>query len=358
MKIWSDSLLYLNSIRNGHTNRVELIPNDDCAPDDCSGDCPTGDCVSPYYDTECGPPLPSGDCGIGGSYYDAQTHLLDQESISRLPEHHLQLASALYIQPCDASHWLICNPTEAGNIAVIDQEALAFLGNFRLPMTVQEIVATVDLPTARLLPVVLAFLTLGFLCDLDQAHVSYSEQSKGSTLSAWLHITNACNLRCHYCYISKSAEHMGQETSRRTVEAVIRSAVRHDYNSVHLKYAGGEAALQMPQVIATHDYAQKLAQEHHLRLSASLLSNGTIITQRMIEQLKERHIHVMISLDGIGAVHDRQRPYLDGRSGSFAMVDRTISRLLANDLRPSIAEMTFVRPIAPSIKHFTQKPFV
>ena len=60
------------------------------------------------------------------------------------------------------------------------------------------------------------------------------------------------------------------------------------------------------------------------------------MTQRMIEQLKERHIHVMISLDGIGAVHDGQRPFLNGTKGSFALVDRTISRLLAHALRPSI----------------------
>ena len=333
MKIWSDS--YLNSIRNGHMNRVELIPNDDCAPDDCSGDCPTGDCVSPYYDAQC--QLPAGDCGVGGPYYDAQTQLLlDQESLSRLPEHHLQLASTLHMQPCDASHWLICNPVDTGKIVVIDEEAFAFLGNFRVPTTVQELIARQDLSMAPLLTAVLVFLNLGFLCDLDQTPIVYSEQSEATTLSAWLHITNACNLRCHYCYVSKSTDHMEQETSRRAVDAVIRSAVRHAYEGVHLKYAGGEAALQMPQVIATHDYALRLAQEHHLRLSASLLSNGTIMTQRMIEQLKERHIHVMISLDGIGATHDQQRPYINGAKGSFTMVDRTISRLLVNNLRPSI----------------------
>jgi uncharacterized protein len=102
----------------------------------------------------------------------------------------------------------------------------------------------------------------------------------------------------------------------------------------------------MPQVIAAHDYAQKLAQEHHLRLSATLLSNGTIMTQRMIELLKERRIHVTISLDGIGTAHDQQRPYINGSKGSFAMIDRTISRLLANDLRPSINVTVSQRNIA------------
>src|SRR5262249_12302255 len=129
---------------------------------------------------------------------------LDQGHVSHLTEHRLQLANTLYIQPYDASHRLICNPVDAGNITVIDEEAFAFLGKFHLPTTLQEITTTMDLPIAHLQPAVVAFLDLGFLCDLDQAPVLRNEPSRGSTLSAWLHIPNACNLRCHYCYISKS----------------------------------------------------------------------------------------------------------------------------------------------------------
>jgi uncharacterized protein len=330
MKIWSDSLSYLNSISSGYVSHIERILSDECA-DDCRN-------LRAYYDAE--GPKEGGDeegddCHFVGSYYDSRTHFpLDQEHLFRLTEHHLQLANTLHIQPCDASHWLICNPIEAGKIAVIDEEALSLLGDFRIPTTLQEVVATGDSSIARLLSAILVFLDLRFLCDLDQA--PYGGQHEVSTLSAWLHITNACNLRCHHCYISKSSDHMEQEVSRRAVDAIIRSAVCHRYERVHLKYAGGEATLQMPEVMATHDYALQQAQEHHLRLSASLLSNGTIMTQRMIEQLKERRIHVMISLDGIGSAHDQLRPYVNGTKGSFAMVDRTISRLLANDLRPSI----------------------
>jgi uncharacterized protein len=346
MKIWSDSLSYLNSLHDGHLSHIESILSDECV----------GDCIPnvriddrSYYDAECqGPDAGEcgGECNQPTFYSNTPTHFpLDQEYMSHLPEHCLQLASTLYIQPCDPSHWLISNPVEAGHIAVIDEEAFAFLENFHTPTAVQ-VLAREDLSVGHLLPAVLAFLHLGFLRDLDQAPVAVSEQSATSTLSAWLHITNACNLRCHYCYISKSSEHMEQETSRRAVDAVMRSAIRHRYRGVYLKYAGGEAMLQMPQVMATHDYAQQLAQEHNLRLSASLLSNGTILTQRMIEQLKVRHIRVMISLDGVGAAHDGQRSFISGTKGSFALVDRTISRLLANDWRPSINVTVSQRNVA------------
>jgi uncharacterized protein len=340
MKIWSDSLPYLKSMSERYGSPAASILSDDNSYDGSysDGEDPSG-CI--------GEGGKDGDCAVAEPYHGAQTYLpLDNEQVSHLAGHHFQLASTLHMQACDASHWLICNPIEAGNIAVIDEEAFSLLGTFRVPTTLQEMSTTRDVSITCLLPAILLFLNLRFLCDLDQAPVTRSEPSGASTLSAWLHITNACNLRCHYCYVSKSSEHMEQETSRRSVDAVIRSAVRHGYQRVHLKYAGGEAALQMPQVIATHDYAQQQAQAYHLRLSAGLLSNGTIMTQQMIEQLKERHIHVMLSLDGIGAAHDGQRPFVNGAKGSFAMVDRTISRLLANALRPSINVTVSQRNIA------------
>jgi uncharacterized protein len=357
MKIWSDSLSYLNIIHNGYVNHIERFLSDGYRDNYTSDECVA---ERSYFNAEYVGPREgecAGDCdGCDADYFpeDEKSNFcgtrnqftLDYKYVSLLAKHRLQLVNALHMQTCDVSHRLICNPIEAGNIAVIDEEALAFLGHFRVPTTVQEIIATKNLSIELLLPAVLVFLDLGFLYDLDQPHVVCSEQSGGAILSAWLHITNACNLRCHYCYVSKSPDHMEQETSRRAVDAIIRSAVRHGYRRVHLKYAGGEAALQMPQVIATHDYAQQQAQEHHLRLSATLLSNGTIMTQRMIEQLKERHIHISISLDGIGRAHDQQRPFIDGTKGSFAMVDRTISRLLANDLRPSINVTVSQRNIA------------
>src|SRR5260370_5795537 len=128
---------------------------------------------------------------------------------------------------------------------------------------------------------------------------------------------------------------MAHDISKHAVDAVIRSAVRHHYQRIRLKYAGGEAMLRLPQVLAIHDYAFQQTQEHGLSLSAGILSNGVALPQRAIDELKHRQIRVMISLDGIGKYHDQQRPLINGQ-GSFALVDRTITRLLASGLVPSI----------------------
>jgi len=129
---------------------------------------------------------------------------------------------------------------------------------------------------------------------------------------------------------------MSGETAYKAVDAIFRSAVNHQYKKVVLKYAGGEASLQLKQVMAIHDYASQLAHQYGIQLEAILLSNGVMLSQIGIDELKRRHIDVMISLDGIGSSHDAQRPLLNG-GNSFRYVMRTVERLLNNDLVPHIS---------------------
>ncbi|HET8840236.1 MAG TPA: SPASM domain-containing protein, partial [Ktedonobacteraceae bacterium] len=176
---------------------------------------------------------------------------------------------------------------------------------------------------------------------------------ESTTLSAWLHISNACNLACSYCYVDKTTGHMQDDTAYRSVGAIFRSAVRRKVQYLLLKYAGGEASLLMSRVCSIHDYATKLAQEHGIQLQAFLLSNGVMLPQKTIEALKTRQIGLMISLDGIGDAHDSQRPFANGL-GSFRYVERTLKRLRENDLTPHISVTISQRNLAsiPELLHY------
>lgn len=171
---------------------------------------------------------------------------------------------------------------------------------------------------------------------LENIRVKLNPRVVKTPLSAWVHITNDCNLACPYCYISKTAGSMTLETGQRSVEAVFRSAIIHGFESVKLKYAGGEATLNFPLVIQLHQYAHQLAKRQGLLLDGVLLSNGVNLSNRMIEALKKHKLRLMISLDGVGDNHDVQRPFRNGH-GSFAQVEQTLDRLAAQRLTPSIS---------------------
>ncbi len=155
-------------------------------------------------------------------------------------------------------------------------------------------------------------------------------------LTAWLHVSNACNLRCPYCYVNKSDAGMDERTGRAAVSAVIRSALAHGFPAVKLKYAGGEASLNRRLLVRLHAYARSLAAGHGLQLHATLLSNGVALPRPLVEALKAEGIRIMISLDGVGGQHDTQRPFVSGKP-SFHFVERTIAQLIEQDCAPHLS---------------------
>lgn len=156
------------------------------------------------------------------------------------------------------------------------------------------------------------------------------------TLTAWLHVTNACNLDCPYCYVQKSSAHMSADIGRRAVEAVFRSAQVHGFKQVKLKYAGGEAALHFKRVRELHAHARHLSDTTGLGLKAVVLSNGTYWSDDDVDWLIDNRVKLMISLDGVGALHDRLRPDKHG-GATFERVAHTIDEvLLPRGVRPDI----------------------
>ena len=92
----------------------------------------------------------------------------------------------------------------------------------------------------------------------------------------------------------------------------------------------------MMVLLAMHDDAVALCAANALELSTVVLSNGLAISRRMARALTERGIAVMVSLDGIGAAHDAQRPTLTGKPSS-ARVLRSIDTLITAGNPPHLS---------------------
>jgi len=249
----------------------------------------------------------------------------------------IQQSTPLHIQPCGEERWLVCNPVGAGQLVILDREAITLFKQFQTPVMASQVInASCEVtPKAGRVKAIALFLQLGLLQSLDTPNHSCTV-SDPRMLVAWLHITNACNLRCAYCFLKKTSEHMSSDTGRQAIEAIFRSALKHGMQGIDLKYAGGEASLRMQHVIELHNYASQLAKQHDLVLDDILLSNGVMLSQRTIDDLKALQIKVQISLDGLGVYHDSQRSFIKGQ-GSFDHVICTIDRLLASDLVPQIS---------------------
>ena len=196
MNLWIDTAQrqFLNS---NSTNEYDSKWYSGADSQDCSADC----------DTDC-------DCGL----YERSRPQVRPGSVVEgcvsLRTHTFEQAKPLHIQPCMPDRWLVCHPTRSGQIAVIDQQVASLLDRFRTPTT---LLKTIE-DCSEYLPgsiehAAMALHQLGFLNDLHSSP-PLAEERHNPTLTAWLHVTNACNLRCDYCYLHKNSELKSNTLSR------------------------------------------------------------------------------------------------------------------------------------------------
>lgn len=229
---------------------------------------------------------------------------------------------------------IFASPHAQAGIAVLNAEAMQLWKQFATPSA-----PAVALRRLGIAPIssphqqsILALYESGFLQTAPESSIPFARED---TLIAWLHTTNACNLRCNYCYLAKTNESMDEQIGRQSIDAVFRSAMANGFDKIKLKYAGGEATLNFALVTKLHDHARQLADEQNLSLSGVVLSNGVQLTPEMIKGMLARHLRLMISLDGLGAANDSQRHFANGR-GSFDIVTRNIEMAKDNGLLPDI----------------------
>jgi uncharacterized protein len=236
--------------------------------------------------------------------------------------------------PIDSEHKLLFNPVGRGGAVVVNELAHRIFNRFQRPTTPGEALEGWPGGSDNFAEI---FTRLGQLEIIHLAgKVLSPEFDEGKVLTAWLHVTNACNLRCPYCYVHKSAEGMDEPVGRAAIEALVRSAVEHGFGAVKLKYAGGEASLNHRLMVRLHAFARARTAEHGLQLHATLLSNGVKLPHALIDTLKAEGIRVMISLDGLGDQHDAQRPFVNGKP-SFPFVERTIAQLIEQKHAPHLS---------------------
>jgi len=219
---------------------------------------------------------------------------------------------------------------------VINDPTLRMLAHFQQPRSLE------DVPTgwrdawgeSHVNTTLTQMRALGLLTPASYTLPTLAETP--TLLSAWLHLTDRCNLRCDYCYLPHARADMSPATGHAAMDATFRSALAHGYRAVKLKYAGGEPLLRFPFIVELHRYAHSLAQQHGLTVDGVILSNGTLLTADMVETMQAEGLRLMISLDGLGTYHDSQRHFPDGR-GSFDAVARAVELALVGGLVPDIS---------------------
>lgn len=144
-------------------------------------------------------------------------------------------------------------------------------------------------------------------------------------------VTEACNLKCTYCYekvqgVHASARMLRQVDAERTIDAYFAEAPRRDAQTI--TFFGGEPLLNPDVIRETVAYAKRRAAELGKQVDFTMTSNLTLLTEDMADFLAREGFHVMVSIDGDREGHDRYRKAADG-SGTYDVVTRNLQVLIS-----------------------------
>jgi uncharacterized protein len=167
-----------------------------------------------------------------------------------------------------------------------------------------------------------------------------------------LNLTNQCNLSCQYCYeygADKVAtpegkpKFMDEEVARAAVDHLFASA--QGRRAVHITFFGGETLMNFPLLRWVVDYGKAKARETGQYLDFSLTTNGTLLSEAVIEFLADHDIGVTVSMDGPRESHDALRVFASGK-GSYDIVAPKVKALMARHRsRPIAARVTMTEQV-------------
>ena len=142
-------------------------------------------------------------------------------------------------------------------------------------------------------------------------------------------LTEACNLRCKYCY--QQSFPPSEMPVQFAVEA-IRSAVAHGARSVALTFFGGEPLLKAAGMFEILSAARRIESDMRVPVTAKVSTNGVLLTDEVVRQAGRLGLFISLSMDGTRAAQDAGRRTESGES-CFDEADEAL-RLLVRARRP------------------------
>ena len=161
-------------------------------------------------------------------------------------------------------------------------------------------------------------------------------------------LTNACNLRCKYCFIGEegtSFKYISEENIDKAIEKVRDLARIQNKEKVVIQFFGGEPTLCRNLMEYAIMQAKNILKDYIVEFG--ITTNGVFDTD-IADFLIENNFVIAISMDGLPKFQDEQRVFANG-NGTSAYLERTIKYLVSKKYNPTI-RITITKYMVPHFR--------
>lgn len=151
----------------------------------------------------------------------------------------------------------------------------------------------------------------GFIIDdtVDEPQLvkeKYDALRKPGVYSIMILPTYQCNLRCWYCIQDHANDWMSDENIRNIKARLTKMAHNPEIKHLNISWFGGEPMLAFDKVLSLTQWTSQLAASTGKSFKSSITTNGTLLNEERILQLKEAGVnHYQITIDGNREVHNK-----------------------------------------------------
>ena len=169
-----------------------------------------------------------------------------------------------------------------------------------------------------------------------------SEVSTDSFCTLHLLLNEKCNFHCRYCYSAegRSSAELDMDQIRITLDYFLSAERPAARNRTVMFMGGGEPVLSWKLLEEATAYAEKVATEQGISVHFSLTTNGSIMTETMLDFLKEHDFTVQVSFEILPDVQESQRGSHKAVAGNLV---RLTEKGVKNYVRSTITEMNVER---------------
>lgn len=158
-----------------------------------------------------------------------------------------------------------------------------------------------------------------------------------------LNISNACNLKCKYCYAGggtygSEKNLMTQGTAKRAIDLFFSRFKKIKY----IQLFGGEPLLNLPVIKFVCEYVKNKFERNEIANlpGIGLVTNGTLMSDDFVDLVYKYDISVTFSFDGVPQANDSMRIFKDNSPTSNVIL-KNLKLLKEKTGKPNMIEVTY-----------------